>query len=47
MNMQTKREGDPQSGVPIDTNSVGDTQQLHNWQAKKAAEQSKNQAEQK
>lgn len=47
MNMQTKREGDPQSGVPIDTNSVGDTRQLHNWQAKKAAEQSKNQAEQK
>lgn len=47
MNMDTKREGDPNASVPIETNSVGDTQQLHNWQAKKAAEQSKNQAEQK
>lgn len=47
MNMDTKREGDPNAGIPIETNSVGEIQQLHNWQAKKAAEQSKNQAEQK
>ena len=44
MDMSTIKEGNPNSGIPNQTNSLGDNQKLHNWQAQATAESARNQA---